>query len=102
MTSVTPAFSPGDFALTKGCSKPPGATACTPVDVLGAKKEDIVVVGHNAVHEAIRIQPGALGFRLAGSDDVGEAKQLQQLLAVPVHVCRRCLVRARRAFVGSP
>ena len=102
MTPVTPAFTPGDCSVTKGCSKPPGGIACTPVHVLGAKKEDIVVVGHNAVHEAIRIEPGALGFRLAGSDDVGEAEQLQQLLAVPVHVCRRCLVRPRCALVGRP
>jgi hypothetical protein len=53
------------------------------IDVSGAKEERVVVVRHDAVHQARRLQPRALRLGLGGRDDVGQAKVLQQLLAVP-------------------
>lgn len=55
------------------------------VDVGGAKEEGIIVIGDDAVHEALFVQPRALCLCLHGCDDIRDAKQLQQLLAVPAN-----------------
>ena len=65
--------------------------ASAPVDMLGPEEEGVIVIGDHAVHEPLRVQPGALRLGFGGRDDVGQAEQLQQLLAVPVHVCGRRL-----------
>lgn len=75
--------------------------ACTPVDMPGSKEEDIIVVGDYAVNKAVGIQPGALGLCFAGRNDVRQPKQLQQLLTVSIHVCRRRLHRSRYPLVRS-
>lgn len=57
-----------------------------PVDVLSTEQEDIIVICDDAVHQFGFVQPRALGLSLHGGDDVGQAKHLQQLLALPIHL----------------
>lgn len=78
------------------------AEESAPVHMLGAEQEHVIVIGDNAINQAIGIKPGALSLSLAGRDDVGQPKQLQQLLAVPVHVRSRRLIRTSRPLVGRP
>ena len=51
-----------------------------------AKQEGIIVICDNTIYKALRVKPGALRLSLSGRNDVGQPKQLQQLLAVPIHV----------------
>lgn len=79
----------GDLPKKKPKSWAPGKKqGAPPIDVPGAEEEDVVVIGHDAVHEAGAVEPGALGLRLHGGDDVGKAEHLQQLLALPKHLPR--------------
>ncbi len=69
--------------------------ASAPVDMLGPEEEGVIVIGDHAVHEPLRVQPGALRLGFGGRDDVGQAEQLQQLLAVLVHVAGGRVIDAR-------
>ena len=54
----------------------------------GTKEEGVVVICHNAIHQALRIQPCALRLCLCGRHNVRNAKVLQQLLALPAPTLR--------------
>ena len=72
--------------------------------MLAAEEEDVVVVSHDAVDEAVLVQPGALGLRLNGSNDVRQPEHLQQLLALAVHVAGGRVGDARllAVLLGQP
>ena len=57
-----------------------------PVNMPAAKKEHIVILCYNTIHQPLFIQPCALGLCFHWSNDEGKPKQLQQLLALSIHV----------------